>query len=104
MTTLYISGPMSGYKDHNFPAFFRAERDLLSVGYETLNPARNPTQDCWEAYLRLDLTMVCRADGIAVLPDWQNSAGADAEVHVAHILKIPVHTVDHWVDRKEVLT
>jgi hypothetical protein len=103
MTTLYISGPMSGYEDYNLPAFKDAEKVLRDAGYDVLNPADNPTQDCWEAYLRLDLAMVCRADGVAVLRDWQNSAGADAEVHVAHILKIPVHNVDHWVGRKEVL-
>ena len=41
MTTIYIAGPMSGIKDWNFPAFFKAEAELEALGYKVINPAHN---------------------------------------------------------------
>ncbi len=36
---VYISDPMTGIKDDNFPTFSAAARALRSVGYEVVNPA-----------------------------------------------------------------
>ncbi|MCW2902433.1 MAG: 50, gp50 [Streptosporangiaceae bacterium] len=93
---LYIAGPMSGFPDYNYPAFERAEGLLQSKGYQTLNPANNPACDTWDDYMRAAIAQVIQADGIAVLPAWQMSAGAALEVHIAHALRVPVHSVDHW--------
>lgn len=38
------------------------------------------------------------ADGIAVLPGWQNSRGARAEVEIATHLGIEVRPVEAWLD------
>lgn len=94
--SLYIAGPMSGYDGFNYPAFFDAETALRAAGYDVLNPARNPKQSGWDGYMRVAIAQVIQADGIAVLPDWQMSAGAALEVHIAHALRVPVHSVDHW--------
>jgi hypothetical protein len=95
--SLYIAGPMSGYDHFNYPAFFNAEAALGAAGYQTLNPARNAKQSSWDGYMRAAIAQVIQADGIAVLDDWQMSAGAALEVHIAHALRVPVHTVQHWV-------
>lgn len=95
--SLYIAGPMSGYDAFNYPAFFDAEAALNRAGYTCLNPARNPKQSGWDDYMRAAIAQVIQADGIAVLPDWQMSAGAALEVHIAHALRVPVHSVGHWV-------
>jgi hypothetical protein len=94
---LYVAGPMSGYEGFNYPAFFDAEHSLVNAGYAVLNPARNPKQASWDDYMRAAIAQVIAADGIAVLPDWQMSAGAALEVHIAHALRVPVHSVDHWL-------
>ena len=99
MTTakfLYVAGPMSGYPGFNYPAFIAAEDELMDAGYAVLNPARNPACDSWDGYMRAAIAQVIQADGIAVLPDWQMSAGAALEVHIAHALRVPVHSVAHW--------
>lgn len=93
---VYISGPMTGYPEHNYPAFNDAERLLEIWGHIPLNPARHPDQACWADYLRLDLVDVASADGIATLPGWQESRGAQLEIHVAHALGILVLPIDHW--------
>src|SRR3546814_10570753 len=38
--TIYIAGPMSGYPEWNYPAFFRAEYTLEREGWDVKNPAR----------------------------------------------------------------
>jgi len=99
----YIAGPMTGYPDHNIPAFFAAEERLRALGYKPNNPARNngPTateaiEDArnsglsWSDYMRLDIRRLALCDSICVLPGWQNSKGANLEVDIAERLGIPV--------------
>lgn len=90
----YISGPMTGYPDLNYPAFFAAEEAVRALGHETLNPARHPSQKSWADYLRLDLADVLAAEQVVVLPGWEASRGAALEVHVAHALGMPVVPID----------
>lgn len=98
MTTLYISGPMTGIKDHNFPAFNRAAEVLRNVGYTILNPADKGIIEgwTWEDYLKYDLNEVLKSDGIATLPGFTWSKGAMLETHVAFAVGIPVDDVDYW--------
>ena len=103
MTTLYIAGPMTGYPDFNRPAFVFAEEALRAAGFEVLNPARHEQDGrSWEDYMRIDIADVLRADGVAVLPYWEQSRGASLEVQVATALKIPVKPVPSWqIERGE---
>ena len=54
---IYLSGPMSGWPDLNFPAFHAAAALLRGQGFEVVNPAEiNPdaTLD-WHACMRADI-------------------------------------------------
>lgn len=100
MKTLYLSGPMKGLPESNYPAFVYGGRQLADAGYAVENPINNglgPDLE-WEVYLRADIAMVLRCDGVAVLPDWENSSGAALEVHIARSLKMPVRTLDRWLE------
>src|SRR5580658_9414091 len=71
---IYISGPMSGIEDHNFPAFNAAAADLRARGYEVLNPAENDsgsTHHSWEFYMKQDIPNVCKSDAVVTLPGWE---------------------------------
>lgn len=101
---LYLAGPMRGYKDFNFPLFHEATSVLRDRGYEVFSPAErdlaeglDPTSetgsfsDCPEfdlsQALLADLTFICNeADGIVMLPGWEDSQGACAEYHTARCL------------------
>lgn len=95
---VYISGPMTGYPDFNYPAFNDAANYLRSIGHEPLNPADLPVTPgmTWADYLRADLILVAQADAIAVLPGWETSRGAQLEVHIAHALAMPVLPINLW--------
>lgn len=99
---LYICGPMRGYDDFNFPAFFKAEKALTKLGHVSVNPARHDkelgfnekegtvTQQYLRDALAWDLGQVCRSDGVVILAGWHKSRGARAEVAAARAIGIPV--------------
>lgn len=87
MTTVFIAGPMTGYKDWNRPAFHEAEDKLNALGFDVLNPARNGVgkEDEWthREYLSESLNQLFEADAIYLLPGWETSTGARLEAHYA---------------------
>lgn len=94
---VYISGPMSGIKDENFPAFNAAARALRSVGYEVVNPAEFKTnvkglegKARWNKFLKADIKALMDCDGIVMLPGWQKSEGALLEIYNARALDFTV--------------
>ncbi len=89
---VYVSGPMTGIKDHNFPAFNEAAGRLRARGHEVVNPVDiNPDPGTpWEICLRADLIEMLKCDTIALLPGWQNSRGAQFEQYVAHRVGIRI--------------
>lgn len=89
---IYLSGPMSGLPDLNFPAFDAEASRLSDLGYDVVNPANiNPDPSTpWHECMRNDLTALLSCDTIAMLPGWENSNGAHLEMHVAHRVGIKV--------------
>lgn len=96
---LYISGPMSGLPDWNFPAFNQAAEKVRAWGHDAVNPVDiNPDHTTpWEICLRADLKALCDCDGIVLLPGWEKSKGAQLELHVAHRLAMSVHFIETFV-------
>lgn len=92
MTRIYLSGPMSGIADNNFPAFKAWAATLREHGYDVVSPHEIQIQEAgtWELCLRADLRELCTCDAIALMPGWENSKGANLELHVAHRLGMQV--------------
>lgn len=86
MKRIYISGPMTGMPEHNFPAFNAEAERLRALGYDIVNPVDiNPDAGTtWQECMRRDLQELLTCDTIALLPGWQKSSGAHLEMHVAH--------------------
>lgn len=84
----YIAGPMTGLPDFNFPAFNYAAALLRDQDIHVENPAEHGTVDGaeWADYLRYDLGRLATCGAIYLLPGWENSKGAQLEVHVARTL------------------
>ncbi|WAX22827.1 hypothetical protein MAJJADAN_00065 [Pseudomonas phage Amjad_SA] len=83
MKRVYISGPMTGLPDFNYPAFNAEAARLRALGYHVENPAENPEQPCWEDYMKVAIRQMLTCDTIAVLPGWGKSRGAWMEVSIA---------------------
>ena len=98
---VYLSGPMTGIEPREYRRRFReAEAILRRHGYGCINPCRVwPCRFPWlyrlmNALLGRRLTyavilaydlilLMTRADGIAMLPGWQASRGAQIENYVS---------------------
>ncbi|MCX5683389.1 MAG: DUF4406 domain-containing protein [Planctomycetota bacterium] len=94
---IYISGPMTGIEDHNFPAFHAAADRFRKAGWEVANPAENfggRTDLARETYLRADVALLSRCDAIAMLPGWQSSRGAMFEYAIALELEMAVYDAE----------
>ena len=65
---IYISGPMTGIPEFNYPAFIEAKTLLEKEGFSVLSPHEAPKSETWEGYMRHDLKLVCDSDAICLLP------------------------------------
>lgn len=79
---VYLSGPMSGIAEHNYPAFMAAQRAIEEEGFIVLNPANNDASLPRWQLMSADVDHVLRCDALVVLPGWMNSLGASTEVNV----------------------
>lgn len=104
---IYIAGPMTGYPEFNFPAFFQAETRLKKYGWNVFNPARNdhamginvigttgkreeiPTFDIRRA-MSWDMQRICESAAIYMLQNWEDSPGARAEHALAVALQLQI--------------
>lgn len=107
MKRIYLSGPMSGYEQYNFPAFdyaaakLRAEPDVVEV----FSPADNdrehglsgdttapfPPGVTIRTLFLDDTAYICKhATHVALLPGWEKSKGAIAERALAEALGLTI--------------
>ncbi len=121
---IYVSGPMRGIPDFNFPAFDAKAAELRGMGHYVFSPADNdrrrfgddafkpglnPTGNDPTHAARLgmtdlqmrrlllgdDMAFICQhAERVIMLPGWENSKGAMAERALAIALGIEVEYHD----------
>lgn len=90
---IYLSGPMSGLPDYNWPTFDAAAVALRSAGHTVVNPAETslPASSPWTHHMRYDIARLVECDAILMLPGWERSMGARLEWEIALGLKMAVH-------------
>ena len=100
MKKIYLSGPMTGLPDLNFPAFNAAAAALRAKGLNVINPAEINIdgEKTWNACMRADIKALCDCDEIALLPGWENSTGAHVELNLAHRLGMRVVAIEALID------
>jgi len=88
---------MRGMEDHNVPVFNRAAAALRADGHEVFNPADgmededDTTVDGCRRIFSFDTSWICeQADIVAVLPGWEHSLGAQAEISLAKAIGLQV--------------
>lgn len=108
---LYLSGPMRGYEEFNFPAFASATKRLRNAGYDVVSPHEIDLQGGFDPYsadpsgkelaqmLARDAMAIADCDGIALLPGWYDSEGARWEKGLCDITDKPARTVERWIGK-----
>ena len=93
LSSFYLSGPMTGLPEFNYPAFNEATYSLRESGYSVFSPAESFQGDTtldFTVYMREDIKALLSVDAVIVLEGWENSAGAVTEVLVALSLGLPI--------------
>jgi Asp-tRNA(Asn)/Glu-tRNA(Gln) amidotransferase A subunit family amidase len=85
---LYLGGPISSNLSGYRAEFAAAADKLRAEGHEVINPAENPEQPSWHAYMAISLAQLVTCSGIALLKGWEHSRGARLEAHVAAELEM----------------
>jgi ribosomal protein L13E len=96
---IYISGRVTGDDDY-VKKFRAAARRLEEAGSRAENPVNFVTERekaVWQKAMRVALRIMTFCDGVALLPDWQESKGAGIEERLARGLGIPVKPIDDWI-------
>lgn len=82
MSRVYISGPITGIEDY-MENFDKAEKELKSVGFSVVNPAKilsqMPENTEYEEYMDMSMMMLSMCDSIYMLKGWEKSTGANRE-------------------------
>lgn len=111
---LYLSGPMSGIKSFNIPAFETAAKVLRAQGHDVIVPHEEDvasgislaelkasehgdmtevvTKTTWGECLARDVKLLADhgVEAIVVLPGWCKSRGARLEVYTGLLLELPI--------------
>ncbi len=98
----YLTGPMTGYEDHNHPEFHRVAKKLRAAGIEIDNPAEHFSGEVsgrpMEDFLEADIMAIHKMKSVIVMKGWSESGGSNIEVLFAWYCKIPVYW---YIDAEE---
>lgn len=109
---IYIAGPMSGRPHFNIPLFDYTAEILRDAGFDAVSPAELDDEETrhaalcspdgkmdkgalngetWGDFLARDVKLVAdKIDAVALLPGWEDSRGAQLEVFVARLCRLPI--------------
>ena len=92
---VYISGPMTGIKDFNYPAFAQKSQELRRCGFVVINPAVTGEEDTsnlesveWHDYMISAIDRMRKATALYQMRGWWRSYGAWVEFIVARKMKL----------------
>ena len=103
MKRIYISGQVTGRDfNTNNQQFRDAEIALNDLGYQAVNPFQevrdwlygNPTH---QEAMKFCIHILTDCDGVALLPGWQDSAGALLEHTVAYECGMEIRPLAGWL-------
>lgn len=93
--TAYVAGKITGLpKDHVKSKFNMIANQLNGMGYQVVNPISiNDDTKSWDVSMRNEIKKMLECDEVHLLPDWQESRGAQLERDIA--LRLGMQVVYH---------
>jgi nucleoside 2-deoxyribosyltransferase len=123
---VYVCGQMRGYPKYNFPLFDKVAKICKKQGFDPVSPADLDRQagtkdedlpengaDCDNIVasagtqleiIKRDLEALLDCDAICLLPNWDRSTGAIAELSVAEWAGLTIYFYDETNEKIKVLT
>lgn len=103
----YLSGPMTGYPDYNYPMFQRVATSLRRKGWNIISPHEVPppepmiedSQKLWEYYMEKCKEEVAKCKAIILCNGWPESRGARQELEWALGHGHEVYYYDEWAEK-----
>ena len=84
MNNIYLSGPMTGCKDRNYPLFHRMAKELREAGFDVVSPAENRGYEVSEVnFMKNSIRLLLHCNAIYMLRGWEDSKGATLEHEIA---------------------
>ena len=115
---VHLAGPMKYQPEFNFPAFIDGAEVLRKAGHEVFSPAEHDKEmgldptgmtgyECLSELgfslrvaLGADLEWITgKAEAVVLLPGWEDSAGAKAEIATANALGLIVKPIDVFLGK-----
>lgn len=94
----YVSGPMTGIDQYNYPYFNLVSTRLRYLGLEVRSPSEIPTpptelkdMDLWKWCMDRCMSLMEGCDNIVLLRGWPKSSGARKELEYALANDFTVH-------------
>lgn len=104
---IFISGPMTGYEQHNYPLFEKVEDMLTIAGYKCVNPAKigmkydpekvDQNKKLYKAMEKEIQEAEKTCNTILLLPGWEKSVGVRLELQTAIRMKMKIVLGDHLI-------
>ena len=93
--TAYVAGKITGLpKSHVTDKFNLVANQLINMGYQVINPIGvNEETRPWDEAVRGEIKRMLECDEVHMLPDWQESRGAQLERDIA--LRLGMEVIYH---------
>ena len=93
--TAYVAGKITGLPRTDVREKFNMlTNQLTGMGYQVVNPlAVTDNSHTWDESVRNDIKIMLECDEVHLLPDWQESRGAQLERDIA--LRLGIQIVYH---------
>ncbi|MBC7552532.1 MAG: DUF4406 domain-containing protein [Taibaiella sp.] len=93
--TAYVAGKITGLPKEEVKSKFNTISSQLSdMGYQVVEPVGvNDDSHTWDVAVRKDIKTMLECDEVHLLPDWQESRGAQLERDIA--LRLGMEVVYH---------
>ena len=98
---IYLSGKITG-NEHYRQDFADARARLENSGYFVCDPSSFglPENIPWAEAMKYDIREMLLCDGVALLPSWDLSQGANIEAKLAKDLGIMTRPLSWWLNGK----
>lgn len=92
---LYLSGPMAGIPEFNYPAFAEARERLRKAEYDVYDPSEGIEPDGSvvnvQRLMKGHISQVVESEAIVLLPGYARSEGSKVELAAALAIGLPVY-------------